>query len=353
MEPPRPLQPGAPDTGHDPAAKLHFLLSPAAHGADADAAELIETHMSWVVLCGERALKMKKPVRYAFLDFSTPAAREHDAREELRLNRRLAPQVYLGLLALQWHEGEFSLLPAEQLPAPGDTVDWLVLMQRLPAHDMLDSMIARQAVRPWHIDLLAQRLAGFYRHAARADVCSEEYVARIEREQQANRAVLLDPRFRTGAAQEALDRFAQALTGHTGLLHQRVRQERIVDGHGDLRPEHVCLLQPPVLIDCLEFDPALREVDPFDELAFLGMECQVAGAGWIGPRLWAACAEQLDDRPPAALRQLYWARRALVRARLSVAHLLDPQPRTPGRWLPRGAQYLAQAMGALQRLQAA
>ena len=96
-------------------AKLAFLRECA--GTD----ERIETHMSWVLLGPQTVLKLRKPVRYPFLDFSTVAAREHDAREELRLNRRLAPRVYLGLLALQWDGARFALVPDERLPAPGRT----------------------------------------------------------------------------------------------------------------------------------------------------------------------------------------------------------------------------------------
>ena len=82
---------------------------------------------------------------------------------------------------------------------------------------------------------------------------------------------------------------------HEGMLRARVRGRRIVEGHGDLRPEHVCLIEPPVVIDGLEFDLRLREVDPFDELSFLGLECVIAGDAAIGPQLIARCADALDD----------------------------------------------------------
>ena len=147
-------------------APLQFLQSPAAHLGHAgavQAVETIETHMSWVFLAGEHVLKMKKPVRYPFLDFSTLAAREFDCREELRLNARLAPGVYLGLMALQERGGGLALVPEAQLPTAGRTVDWLVLMRRLPAGRMLDHLIAASLVTPGEIDALARVLADFYR----------------------------------------------------------------------------------------------------------------------------------------------------------------------------------------------
>ncbi|GMV02651.1 MAG: hypothetical protein KJZ98_03640 [Burkholderiaceae bacterium] len=331
-------------------ARLGFLMSRAAHGADPDAAQLIETHMSWVVVAGERVLKMKKAVRYPFLDFSTPTLRERNCREELRLNRRLAPGVYLGLLALQWDEGRFALLPEERLPAAGTTIDWLVLMRRLPAERMLDRVIAAGALRADDIDPVIALLARFYRDAARTALGPDAYLARFRREQAINRTLLLQPRFAGLAAGPALDRLDAAIEAGADVLRRRVAGGHVVDGHGDLRPEHVCLNDPPVVIDCLEFSAELRQVDPFDELAYLGLECAVAGAPWVTQRLLDGVAAALGERPTDALIHLYTANRAALRARLAVAHLVDPRPRTPDRWLPLGGRYLERAMAALDAL---
>lgn len=342
----------ASDRREDPGieARLEFLMSRAAHGADPASAQLIETHMSWVVVAGERVLKMKKAVRYPFLDFSTPQQRERNCREELRLNRRLAPQVYLGLLALQWHEGRFALLPEDRLPAPGVTIDWLVLMRRLPEQRMLDQVIAAGTLRPENIDAVIALLAPFYRDAARTGLAPDAYLARFRREQAINRALLLQPRFASLDAGAPLDRLDAAIEARAPLLRERVLGGHVVDGHGDLRPEHVCLNDPPVVIDCLEFSAELRQVDPFDELAYLGLECAVIGAPWVARRLIEGAAAALGGRPADELIQLYTANRAVLRARLAVAHLLDPQPRTPERWIPQGERYLTQANSALDAL---
>jgi aminoglycoside phosphotransferase family enzyme len=332
-------------------AKLEFLRSAAAHGAAGREVECIETHMSWVFLVGDLVLKLKKPVRFPFLDFSTIAAREFYCREELRLNRRLAPGVYLGLRALQWHDGRFTLLPPEMLPAPGRTVDWLVLMRRLPEPRMLHRMIEHGQVGPGDIDELVALLGSFYRHAMTWPVPAEEYVARFHREQASNREVLLRPQFQIEHAGLALDRLDRALLAHAELLYERCTRGRIVDGHGDLRPEHVCMVEPPVVIDCLEFNAPLRQVDPFDEVAFLGFECGLAGADWIAPRLVAGLSAALDERPQPALIQLYTAQRALLRARLAMAHLLDPQPRTPQKWAPLAQRCVQRALAALDELE--
>jgi len=337
-------------------ARLRFLQSPAAHQGHAgvvDVVETIETHMSWVFMAGDHVVKLKKAVRYPFLDFSTLEAREHFCREELRLNARLAPGVYLGLLALRQCDGAYTLLPEAQLPAAGQTVDWLVLMRRLPPQRLLDHLIAEGRATREDIDALARVLAAFYRQAPAAGVPPPDYLARFRHEQAINRQVLMQPALRLPGTEAALDGLDAALSRHAGLLMARAAGGQVVDGHGDLRPEHVCLQAPPVVIDALEFNAALRQVDPFDELCFLGLECELAGAPWIGPQLVTACAALLGNAPPPALLHLYTAYRAQLRARLALAHLLEPQPRQPHKWAPQAQRYLDRSLSALAQADAA
>lgn len=331
--------------------KLRFLRSRAAHGCEPGTFEWIETHMSWVLLAGDRVLKMKKPVRFPFLDFSTIELREHHCREELRLNRRLAPDVYLGLVAMQWHDGALRLVPEERLPAAGLTVDWLVEMRRLPREHMLDRRIADGRVAPGEIDTLAATLAAFYRRAPKTTLSAQDWFERLRREHAATERILLMPGFASLGAAPLLDRLSRALDAHAAALRVRVESGHVVEGHGDLRPEHVCLLESPIVIDCLEFDAGLRQLDAFDELAFLGLECAMIGAEWIGPRIIASVGEALGEHAPPELVALYTANRAALRARLAVAHLLDDAPRTPQRWLPLGQRYLARAAAALDALE--
>jgi aminoglycoside phosphotransferase family enzyme len=364
-------------------AKRRYLASAAAHPGLPGVVECIETHMSCVFLAGDRVFKLKKPVRFPFLDFSTTGGREFYCREELRLNARLAPDVYLGLLALQVldddagdgtcsaesvgaaagrpreggaeadaggsepHGWRFALVPEHRLPAPGRTVDWLVLMRRLPAQRALHTLIAQGGVQPPDVAALVRVLASFYGRAAKCSLPAATYVAHFQREQAANREVLLRPQFALRGAARALEALDAALLAQATPLGERAAGGHVVEGHGDLRPEHVWLLPTPVVIDCLEFNAALRQVDPFDELAFLALECEMAGAPWIGAQLLAGCTAALTNRPDAALMNLYTAHRALLRARLAMAHLLDPQPRTPAEWAPRAQRYVDRALSAL------
>jgi aminoglycoside phosphotransferase family enzyme len=330
-------------------AKLEFLRAPASYGDARQPVTCIETHMSWVFLLEREVFKLKKAVCFPFLDFTTLKARAFYCREEVRLNQRMAPDVYLGVMALQWHDGAFTLVPEVRLPAPGETVDWLVHMRRLPAERTLTHLISGGQLAPRDLAALGDLLAAFFQSAPAVAVCADDYLARFQYEQAATREVLLRPQFELQGAAQALERMAALLQQGAGLLRERANRQCVRDGHGDLRPEHVFLLQPPVVIDCLEFNPQLRQVDPFDELAFLGLECAMAGAPWIGPQLITGMATALRDPPHPALVPLYTVHRALLRARLAMAHLLDPQPRSPEKWTPLAQRYVAAALVGADR----
>lgn len=334
----------------DQAARLRFLRSPAAYRAIArvpGSVTVVETHMAWVFLAGERVWKLKKPVRFPYLDFSSLAAREHACREELRLNARLAPGVVLGLDVLRWDGRHLSLVPGTAPAAGAETLDWLVRMRRLPSERMLDRLAAGHAVSAADVDALADLLIAFYRRAERPPPDPEGFVERFRREHRTNRLTLADPRFGLAEAGPVLERFEHALERAAPRLRERCLHGRVVDGHGDLRPEHVCLLRPPRVIDALEFNAALRRVDPFEEVALLWVECELAGAAWVGARLARALAGALDDPAGAALLPLYRAYRALLRARLAVAHLLEPDPRRAGHWVPQARRFVALARSEL------
>jgi aminoglycoside phosphotransferase family enzyme len=302
--------------------------------------------MSWVFLGGDVVLKLKKPVRTEFLDFSTLAAREFNCREEVRLNLRLAPGVYLGVLPLlRGPDGAMSV--GSGMATTATVIDWLVQMRRIPRERMLDVAVPAGRVRIDDIDRLGVRLAQFFRSAERVPLDGPVYVQRFATSQSVNKGVLLRPSFREAATVAALDEFDRRLKQYAEMLGARAVAGRLCEGHGDLRPEHIGLDGRPVVIDCLEFNRALREVDPFDELAFLDLECRLLGADWIGPRLIAHCASALHDVPPPQVMALYTAHRALVRARLALTHLLDFNPRTPERWKPQARRYVEAARAAL------
>jgi uncharacterized protein len=319
--------------------KVRFLRTGAVYASCPRVVDVKETHMSWVFVAGDRVYKLKKPVHFPFLDFRTLAARENNCREEVRLNRRLAPDVYLGVVSLTVDENSRFAIAGG-----GKVVDWLVEMRRLPDELMLDQAILRHTIEhdgSGRLDAIADLLIGFYRDSPPIDISPSAYVEQFAREHAINEAVLCDPRFKLDGAQvsDVVARVRLGIEQGAPLKH-RAKQGRIVEGHGDLRSEHVCLSDPPVIIDCLEFSHALRLVDPFDELTFLTLECDFLGAGWVGEHIMERCAEGLDDMPAPYLLEFYWTYRACLRARIALAHLLEPNPRTPEKWVPRARRYL-------------
>jgi uncharacterized protein len=324
------------------AQKLAALTRPDTYGQTAPV-EVVETHMSYVFLVGRRAYKLKKPVRYPFLDFSTLDARERDCREELRLNRRLAPDVYLGVVALTVDGERLALAGA------GVVVDWLVEMRRLPREVMLDHVIAMGGIDDAKLEALIDTLGAFYRRATRSSISADAYLARFLHEERLNREVLTanGVSFRDDAGR-LLDALDVRLVDEQETLAARVRGGHVVDGHGDLRPEHVCLDAPVTIFDCLEFNASLRQVDPFDEIAALGVECAQLGAPQLLRRLTEGLGRRLDHTPPWRLVGVYGAARAALRARLSYAHLLEPSPRDPQKWAPLAQRYLDIAVHMLK-----
>jgi uncharacterized protein len=258
----------------------------------------------------------------------------------LRLNRRLAPDTYLDLVPLRRdRSGDFRLGGAR-----GRIVDWLIKMRRLPQADMLDRRIETGPLSRADIAPITSRLVAFYASCRPEKAGAEAYALHLRREQEINRKTLLQPRFGlAGHAGSVVGRVDALMQEVAPLIEGRVAVGAIVEGHGDLRPEHVCLSSPPQIIDCLEFNRTMRIIDPYDEVDYLGMECEMLGAKWIRASLNAALPTSGIAPPDPALLTFYAAFRCLLRARLSIVHLLEKPIRHPAKWHPLALRYLRQA----------
>ena len=318
-------------------AKVAFLRRPEAYAEKPRSVEVVETHMSWVFLTERHAYKLKKPVRYDSLDFSTLELRRRDCEAEVRLNRRLARDVYLGTIAL-------TVDPAEvfALGGGGEPVDWLVHMRRLPADRMLDGLIRRGRIEETDVRPAALRLAQFFARARPVDLSAVEYRKRLEEGTRGDRDELCQPEFRLPRDRvvEIADTQLARLARHPELFDRRVDEGRIIEGHGDLRPEHICLISEPAIIDCLEFSRDLRLLDPADELAFLGLECERLGRAAVGQWFLRIYAEVAGDAPPEPLLRFHRTYRALRRAKIAAWHLKDPSVRDHDEWCERARCYL-------------
>ncbi len=328
-------------------AKVAFLSRPETYSPAPGTVIVRETHMSWVFLAGERVYKLKKPVCFPYLDFSTMDRREQACRAELHLNRRLAPDVYLDVPPLVWTGCGLAI------NARGTPIDWLVCMRRLDERHMLDRLISDHLLQPKDVDHLADVLARFYRTSPPVLCGPDVYISGLRRTMAYNKRVLLDPRFNLPSGLvRRIDRCQHVFLNRYGsAIAARVRQRRIVEGHGDLRPEHICFDNRLRIIDCLEFNARLRFVDPFDEIAYLALECERLGAGWAGRALRRRMVHKLRDGPTDALFEFYTCYRAMLRTRLAIAHLYEEHPRTPEKWPRLAIDYLQLALRSARRLE--
>jgi aminoglycoside phosphotransferase family enzyme/predicted kinase len=304
------------------------LSRPEAYPWRPPAVEVIETHISWVFLAGDRVVKVKRPVRFGFVDHSTLERRRHSCEEEVRLNRRLTDGVYLGVVPIVAVGDGFAV------DGPGAEIEWATLMRRLPEDRMLDRLLVAGKAPPDLADRLAKRLIPFHQRLAAG--CGGEVYGTAR----ALAAVLTDNldelRPFAGTSLSPVQRslvdaaMRRFLTDNAELLRTRVAEGWIRDGHGDLRPEHVCLEgeDRTQIFDCVEFSPAIRCADVASDLAFLLMEFDRLDLDEV--------AKDLEDRYreagislPRSLLRLYRAHRALVRAKvacltLAGEHLVHP-----------------------------
>jgi aminoglycoside phosphotransferase family enzyme len=304
--------------------------------------QVIETHFAWIFLTASHAYKMKKPERHVW-DYESLDIRELGCRTELRLNRRLAPSVYLDVVPLSCSAGGRLVLgKAERV------VDWVIKMRRLPAERALDVALRRAGnVSACEQSGLIELLAHFYRRASRQPLTSSGYLRSVRARIARNAADLGAPDLRVNSMwlNQIVSTQQQFVREHESLLGERA--SHLVEGHGDLRPEHIFLDSPdgvPCVIDCLEFDAHLRRLDPAEELAFLMLECKRLGAHELADQLGAGVMAALSDVVPAELVHFYMSCQALNRAKVAAWHLRDLRgARRVRHWQSRTESYLSDA----------
>jgi aminoglycoside phosphotransferase family enzyme/predicted kinase len=316
-----------------------LLSEAAAYDDQPSRVERIETHISWVFLTDRFAYKLKKPVRFDFLDFSTPELRRRACEEEVRLNRRLARQVYLGVVPVVHRGGDQKVLA---LGGKGAPVDWVVKMRRLPADRALDRLIRAAAIDAADVRRIGHTLTEFFTQIPPLYGRADDYRRRLEAHVRDNHSALLQPGLELPAADVRRIHEAQLrlLLLAPELFGNRVLDGRIVEGHGDLRPEHIYLAPQPTIIDCIEFSAELRELDVLDELCFLGMECARLNADWVGDDVISQYCERANDHPPPELPAFYKCYRACVRAKVTALRAAQLAGQARREELSGSAEYL-------------
>lgn len=272
-------------------------------------ARLVETHVSWVLLDGVHAWKIKKPLRLPFLDARALATRARLCREELRLNRRLAPSLYLDVVAIR------GSVHAPRLEGIGPAIDYALRMRQFPAGALFSEQLAAGTLRPQHLEQLAQRLADFHREAAVAGPATPWGTSHAI---EADTRRLLESLQAQGAATECatLRAWVDAQVPRLGAAWQARRDAgRVREGHGDLHLANAVRLGDDVTaFDCVEFDPALRWIDVVSDIGFLVMDLLAHGRGDLGYRFLDAYLDASGDHEGIVVLRWYLVYRALVRA---------------------------------------
>ncbi|MFW7379901.1 MAG: AAA family ATPase [Oligoflexus sp.] len=302
-----------------------FLLNPQNYQDPPEQVKLIETHISKVYLCRSEVFKRKKALHLEFLDYHRLDQRYKACQDEVTLNRRLAPQTYLGVLPLY----QTATGIAWQADSPENKIcEWLVHMQRLPQEHMLDERLRHQR-KPDETELanLIQVLCRFYEAVRLPDLALDSWLDDYwqhchQNELDINLAALSAEEKQSLSAISS--RQKDFLFFHRDWFAGRLQKHLICDGHGDLKPEHVCLTKPPAIYDCVEFDRRYRSNDILDEMSFFALECEVLGYPEIGHRVLRGVMDEFDSDLLGL--HFYRSYRAMVRAKVEGLKLQTAEP---------------------------
>jgi aminoglycoside phosphotransferase family enzyme len=311
---------------------VQALLQPEAYPHPADDLRLHETHISWVILAGPFAYKIRKPVNLGFVDFTSAAARLEDCINEVRLNRRLCPDLYLGIVQIVARDGQYRIgetIPLDSRTHADDLGEPAVWMGRLPEDGMLPELLARNAATPALMEQIARQLAAFHETAATGpgvDEYGSLATITVNWDENFSQTAAVIGRTLSQATYDQIQKFVRRfLAEQRPLLEQRVTDGRIRDGHGDLHAGSICLDGDRVhLFDCLEFAPRFRCADVAAEVAFLAMDLDRYGRADLGATFVDAYVRASTDRDILRLLDFYRCYRAYVRGKVRSLRLNDP-----------------------------
>jgi hypothetical protein len=323
---------------------IGVMLRPGWYEHAVERCELVETHISWVILTGQYAYKVKKPVDLGFLDFSTLEKRRFYCEEELRLNRRLAPAIYLEVVPI-------TGTPQQPvLGGRGEVIEYAVKMAQFPQPAQLDRMLESGQLEPFHMDAFANMIADFHRQAAKS-VAADSYgePAQVWQPMAENftqiRGYIADARQLESLAR--LERWSgEAFARLAPLLARRKAGGFVRECHGDMHLRNLAWIDnAPLAFDGIEFNPNLRWIDVISEVAFLVMDLHDRGRPELAQRFLNAYFECSGDYAGLQLLPLYLVYRAMVRAKVCAIRLGQQLPDETERASAESAfaQYLALA----------
>lgn len=302
-------------------ARIEALRNPLVFPERPETVELLQTHLSVVCLAGDTAYKLKKSIRLPFADFSTLERRRHFCEEELRLNRRLCPEIYREVIPLRRGSDEALKFSSQ---SEGEIVDYAVRMRRLPADRMLDELLEKGPVKEREVEKIAALMIAFHTKAERGGKVSE--LGSPERLRDFALANFAETGDQVGEGGIFPERLHQELEKRTRAdferwlprMKKRALSGRVVDGHGDLHARNICLTDPPAIYDCVEFEPGFRCGDVATEHAFLIMDLRYRGHPELAEVYLNAVIDGTGDGELRELIPFLLRYRAMVRAKVSV-----------------------------------
>ncbi|RJR41414.1 MAG: hypothetical protein C4576_17960 [Desulfobacteraceae bacterium] len=301
---------------------IEKLLDPASLPDPTTTVTLVQTHISSVLVADRFVYKIKKPVNFGFLDFSTLEKRRYYCQQEVRLNQRLSREIYLGVLPVLQEGDRFRIGEGR-----GATVEYAVKMKRISEQVLMKTMFREGRLKNEHLDAIALLLARFHADAERSpeiDSFGEPEKFKIntdENFQQTERY--------TGKTVKQQDYLAlRAWTDgfflkNEALFRERIQKGKVRDCHGDLHMEHICLTDPVSVIDCIEFNERFRYSDTLSDIAFLLMDLEYHGGRDQAARLWEAYQAESGERNVEELLVFYKVYRAYVRGKVNSFQLDD------------------------------
>jgi uncharacterized protein len=325
-------------------------------GAAPRGVQHVQTHISHVFLTADRVYKLRKSVRFEFVDFGTRAARDADCLAEIELNRRLAPDVYLGIAPLLRHAGRIELGPLSETLASG-ALEHCVVMRRLPDGCDALSLLYRGQLGAQQLGLLAERIALFHRaHPLQRTFSHDEWRERVAGPVRESLDVFASASLAApdrGNLERARARSERFLAKHWERFTSRLAQGRAVHGHGDLHLQHVWYETrgaAPLVVDCVEFRAAFREIDAASEVAFLAMDLTYRGRRDLAEHFLGSYAARSDDFDLYSVVDYFIGYRAAVRAKVAELARSDPElaPAQRERAEQSARDHLALAAAALE-----
>ncbi len=301
---------------------VQALLAPKAYPDTPQQIELVQTQMSFVFLTDNYVYKVKKPVNLGFLDYTTLEKRHFFCQKEVELNRRLCPDVYLGVVPITRDKGDFLI------EGQGETLEYAVKMRRLPQAAMMDVLLASNQVSTAMITSLAQKLAEFHQTADTNETISTFGDLPTITQNTEENFTQTEKYIGTIISQDAYQRIKvytdSFIKQNTPLFRKRISSGRIRDCHGDLHAAHICFINGVCIYDCIEFNDRFRYCDVASEVAFLAMDLDHHGRADLSRLFANSYVVQSGDKELLELLNFYKGYRAYVRGKVESFKYDDP-----------------------------